>query len=116
MPLVGDALWAAGRLLEHADKGQPYAFPRYIVEGNCETNSPSATLNKFMRTKGLPHTVHELRHTMRDRLRDAGVTKDLQDAIGRWGKEDVGSTYGKGYGLQRLKEALLKTFPKERLL
>ena len=82
VPLVGVSLWGASRLLEHVSKGQPYAFPRYIKDGNCETNSPSATLNKFMDKAGLPHTCHELRHTMRDRLRNTGATKDIQDAVG----------------------------------
>src|SRR6185369_1468830 len=36
VPLVGDALWAAGRVLEVAEKGQKYAFPRYIKDGRCK--------------------------------------------------------------------------------
>ena len=60
---------------------------------------------------GLPHTCHELRHTMRDRLRNTGATKDIQDAVGGWGKVDIAGTYGEGYMLQTLQAALLKTLP-----
>lgn len=95
VPLVGDALWGAKRLLEFRDKNQPYAFPRYILDGNCETNTPSATLNKFMRSNDIPHTVHELRHTMRDRLRNTGATRDIQDAVGGWGKIRLATITGR---------------------
>ena len=102
-------MWGAQRLLEARGKGQPYAFPRYIKDGNCETNTPSATLNKYMRTNGIPHTVHELRHTMRDRLRNTGATKDIQDAVGGWGEEEISDNYGEGYMLRLLRDSMLKS-------
>ena len=30
--------------------------------------------------------------------------KDIQDAVGGWGKEDIGDKYGLGYGLAQLRE------------
>ena len=52
---------------------------------------------------GINKTTHEFRHTIRDRLRNVGASKDIQDAVGRWGKEDIQGKYGLGYGLQHLK-------------
>ncbi len=113
VPLVGASLWAARRVIETAQAGQFYAFPRYIKEGKkgkeAKATAASATINKWMENAGLPHTTHELRHTMRDRLRDAGATKDIQDAIGGWGKNTLGQDYGRGYMLKTLRDQLLKT-------
>ncbi|MBI2277487.1 MAG: tyrosine-type recombinase/integrase [Dechloromonas sp.] len=111
VPLVGDALWAAGRVLATAGKGQKYAFPRYINDDQCKADSASATLNKWLQASGIDHTTHELRHTMRDRLRNTGATRDIQDAVGGWGKTEIADTYGLGYALKMLHEALLKTLP-----
>jgi hypothetical protein len=39
---------------------------------------------------------------MRDRLRQVNAPKSIQDAIGGWGREDIGDSYGLGYGLENL--------------
>lgn len=71
VPLVGASLWAAQRIIETKTKDQLYAFPQYTNGESCKADSASATLNKWMTTLGLDKTTHELRHTMRDRLRNA---------------------------------------------
>jgi integrase len=103
IPLVGVSLWAAQQIVQAAVKGQLYAFPRYTNGTECKANNASATLNKWIRSLGINRTTHELRHTIRDRLRQAGAPKDIQDAVGGWGKEDIGDKYGLGYGLGQLK-------------
>jgi integrase len=103
VPLVGISLWAAEQIKKAAEGGQHYAFPRYTSKDGCKANNASATLNKWIRSLGIERTTHELRHTIRDRLRHAGAPKDIQDAIGGWGKEDIGDKYGLGYGLGQLK-------------
>lgn len=108
IPLVGISLWAAQRVLQSAKKEQLYAFPRYTNEAECKANNASATLNKWIGSLGIDKTTHELRHTMRDRLRHAHAPKPIQDAVGGWGREDVADTYGLGYGLEHLKEWLDK--------
>jgi integrase len=108
IPLVGISLWAAQRIVESANKGQLYAFPRYTNQTECKANNASATLNKWLQSLGIDKTTHELRHTMRDRLRHANAPKPIQDAVGGWGREDVGDTYGMGYGLEHLKGWLSK--------
>ncbi|MCC2683058.1 MAG: integrase, partial [Nitrosospira multiformis] len=73
-------------------------------------DSASATLNKWIKSRlDANKTTHEFRHTIRDRLRDVGAPKDIQDAAGGWGKEDIGDKYGLGYGLGQLKMWLDKT-------
>lgn len=97
------SLWAANKITESAKEGQLYAFPRYTNRNTCNSNYASATLNKWIRSLGIDKTTHELRLTMRDRLRQANAPKSIQDAVGGWGKEDIGDNYGFGYGLEQLK-------------
>lgn len=109
VPLIGHALWAAKRLLESAEKGQRYAFPRYIRDGQCIAGNASAALNKWMRAAGVDRTTHCFRHTMRDRLRNVNAPKDIQDAVGGWGKTTIGEKYGEGYMLTMLQGWMAKT-------
>ena len=41
IPLVGEALWACKRILEH-NHDSIFAFPRYTSINQCNTNSASA--------------------------------------------------------------------------
>lgn len=100
---MGISLWAAEQIKRAAEGGQLFAFPRYTNGTECKANNASATFNKWIRSLGINRTTHELRHTIRDRLRHAGAPKDIQDAVGGWGKEDIGDKYGLGYGLGQLK-------------
>lgn len=104
VPLVGASLWAAQRIIQVAQLGQTHAFPRYTDKDECRATHASNTINKWIGSRlGSNKTTHEFRHTIRDRLRNVGAPKDIQDAIGGWGKEDIGDKYGLGYGLQQLK-------------
>lgn len=100
----------ARRALEAASSGQQGLFARYVKEGECKSDSASSALNKWMRLKGLEKTTHELRHTMRDRLRGV-TTRDIQDAVGGWGQSSIADNYGEGYALRMMQEALLKALP-----
>jgi integrase len=111
VPLVGDALWGARRVVESAVTAQRHAFPRYIKDGVPNADSASAALNKWMKQGGIPKTTHELRHTMADRLRNSGAPKDIQEAIGGWGKNAMIDNYGLGYALRVVRDAMLKTLP-----
>jgi integrase len=103
VPLVGVSLWAANKIVELAKQGQDYTFARYTNKSRCNADYSSATLNKWIRSLGIDKTTHELRHTMRDKLRLANAPKSIQDAEGGWGKEDRGDNYGLGYSLEQLK-------------
>lgn len=110
VPLVGMTLWAAKRIKEMATRSQKFAFPRYVKGDQFNTNTASATLAKWLRSNGMDHTPHELRHTMRDRLREVQCPRDIAHAIGGWSfkalgdKASKGDKYGGGYGLKIKRE------------
>lgn len=112
VPLIGEALWAAQRALEEASRinqGGGWLFPRYASDGNLRPTSASGIVNKWLsRTLRIDKTSHSFRHSMRDRLRHAGVPEEFQNLIGGWGSRSVGQGYGEGYLLRQLKEQLEK--------
>jgi len=108
VPLVGSALWAAQRTKAAAVTGQRFAFPRYTNDKECKATHASNTLNKWMRTGGLEHVAHELRHTMADRLRAVQCPRVIQFALEGHGSKDDGDNYGDGYTLNVKAEWLLK--------
>ena len=52
-------------------------------------------------------SAHNLRHTVKRLMRDAGVPKDLRDAVQGHGGQSVAETYGRGVALGRLEMALM---------
>jgi integrase len=108
VPLVGVALWAAQRIKETATEGQRFAFPRYTNERGCQATHASNAVNKWIRSLGMEHTSHELRHTMADRLRAVQCAKDIRYAIDGHARQDEGDGYGEGYDLKVKVEWLLK--------
>ena len=108
IPLVGEALWAARRIVE-ADNGSDFAFPRYNRTSPTAANSASAALNKWLK-QYVPAgcTMHSFRHSMRDRLRAVQCPADITDQIGGWTTDGVGQGYGSGYPLSVLREWLEK--------
>lgn len=103
VPLVGMSLWAAKQIKANAGKEQVYAFPRYTNGKTCKATTASGALNSWIKTQGVQSTTHGFRHAMRDRLRNVNAPKPIQDAVGGWGKQDIGDSYGLGYGLETLK-------------
>lgn len=99
VPLVGASLWAAQRAMSTALPDQRFAFSRYTTPSGCNATAASATLVTWIRRKGIDHVVHELRHTMADRLRNVGCPKEIRYAIDGHAAQDVGDTYGQGHGL-----------------
>ncbi len=96
VPLVGEALWAAGRVDRSVVEAR-FAFPRYNKGEQTNANSASASLNKWIRTSQLSKgTMHSFRHSMRDRLRAVECPADVVDQIGGWQTEGVGHGYGSG--------------------
>lgn len=105
VPLVGIALEAAKlaitlpRTGKGEDKGkglfEQYAHPR----GN---DSASAATNKRLKPWGL--TSHSFRHTMEDRLREAGCPEDIRNAIQGHTNGSAAEQYGKGFSLKVMRE------------
>ena len=108
VPIVGVALWAAQRVKNQAKKGQQFAFPQYTSATLCKASHASGALNGWLKRLPLPHTCHELRHTVKDQLRAVQCPMDISDAITGHGTKSVGDSYGAGYGLQVTTEWLVK--------
>ncbi len=102
IPLVGASLWACKRILEY-NNDSIFAFPRYTSQKECNTNSASATLNKWLKEKLInEYVIHGFRHSFRDRLRAIECPSDIIDQLGGWSLRSVGQGYGKGYSLKIL--------------
>jgi integrase len=107
IPLVGEALWAAKRIVK-IDNGSDFAFPRYNRGSFTAANSASAALNKWLKQHvPVGCTMHSFRHSMRDRLRAVQCPSDITDQIGGWTTDGVGQGYGSGYPMDVLKEWLI---------
>lgn len=104
IPLTGFALIAAENAVKQHDGKHPGLFPQYAKPRGQD--SASAAVNK--RLKSWDITSHCLRHSMKDRLRNAGVPKDIRDAIQGHGSGDMDDEYGLGFSLGRKLEALQK--------
>ena len=75
-------------------------FRLYCNTDRCKSNSASATLNKWLKSRVSNGVVHSFRHSMRDRLRNADVNPELIDEICGWSQQSVGQRYGNGYSLK----------------
>ena len=108
IPLVGVALWAAERIVKNGSESK-IAFPRYCNEFDCNANSASNGLNKWLRNH-VPQNcvIHSFRHSLRDRLRAVECPTEVVDAIGGWQVATVGQRYGDGYQLDVLLAWLMK--------
>ena len=108
IPLIGASLWASKKILEHQNNSV-YAFPRYTSVDNCNANSASAALNKWLKSKLTnDYVVHGLRHSFRDRLRAIECPSEIIDQLGGWSLRSIGQGYGKGYELSVLSKWMNK--------
>ena len=102
IPLVKESLWACKRILEH-NHDSIFAFPRYTSINQCNANSASAALNKWLKSKLIDdYVIHGFRHSFRDRLRAVECPSEIIDQLGGWSLRSIGQGYGKGYDLEVL--------------
>ena len=107
VPLVGQSLWAAKRIIGSTES--LYCFPRYTSSLRCNANSASAAINKWIKTVAGPEAViHGLRHSFRDRLRAVEAPSEVIDQLGGWSLTTVGQGYGDGYKLEILSKWMEK--------
>jgi len=99
IPLVGSALWAAGRAYEYSNN--LFLFPKYCSHDGVKANSASGALNKWLKGR-VPEgcVIHSFRHSFRDRLRAVECPSEIIDELGGWSTAGVGSSYGQGFGLE----------------
>ena len=107
VPLVGQSLWAAKRII--GTSTSVYSFPRYTSSSRCNANSASAAINKWIKTVADSDAViHGLRHSFRDRLRAVEAPSEVIDQLGGWSSKTVGQGYGDGYSVEILSKWLEK--------
>ena len=108
IPLTEESAWACKRILGHKNDSI-YAFPRYTSKDNCNTNSASAALNKWLKEKlSESYVIHGFRHSFRDRLRAVECSSDIIDQLGGWSLRSIGEGYGRGYDLDVLHKWISK--------
>jgi integrase len=86
-------------------------FPRFKVDadGKAQSAASKACMTFIRKVTTDPKVVvHSLRATLKDRLRDAGVQKEINDFITGHGSGDVAGSYGSGSSLKVRYEALCK--------
>ena len=109
VPVVLFGLTALKAQVDEAQaSNSDYLFPRYNKTEKTNPNSASAAMNKRMKALGFEEfSAHNLRHTVKRLMRDAGVPQDLRDAVQGHGGQSVAETYGRGVALGRLERALM---------
>ena len=109
VPVVLFGLTALKAQVDQAQASKSdYLFPRYNKTEKTNSNSASAAVNKRMKALGFKEfSAHNLRHTVKRLMRDAGVPQDLRDAVQGHGGQSVAETYGRGVALGRLERALM---------
>lgn len=115
-PMVFD-LGFADYLVKTRRQGHTDLFPYVRSKAVKRTASFSKWVNRYLRECcGIsdPRKVfHSFRHTFKDACRDAGIAKDIHDAITGHTDSSVGSRYGQGHSLITLAEAIeLVHYPK----
>jgi site-specific recombinase XerD len=84
-------------------------FPQYNLNADGKTTGvPTYVLLKLVKqiTDDKRKVVHSLRGSFKDMLRDAGVSKEVNDFITGHSGNDVASGYGKGPSLKTKAEAM----------
>lgn len=107
IPLVGESLWAAHQAVSNSTSD--YVFSKYCDGSNTNSNSASAALNKWLRSRSPSGCViHSFRHSLRDRLRAVECPSEIIDAIGGWSRAGIGEKYGEGYPMDVLHKWMRK--------
>ena len=79
-------------LYQKRNVNDEFAFPHYTLKDYCHTNSASAALNKWLKSRVPNHcVVHSFRHSMRDRLREINCPSEIIDEIGGWSNQNIGN-------------------------
>lgn len=99
IPLVGISLWAAKAV-----------YPGGLARYHSNPDSASSAINKYLSENSLrptpKHSLYSLRHTLKDRLRDAAAPEEVIDEL--MGHKKSGPKYGRGHLLETKHEWLTK--------
>ena len=94
--------------VKNLESNRLFTFP-LNADGKAQ-NAASKKGMRFIRSVTLDKAlvVHSFRHTFKDLIRDAGISKELHDFITGHSGGDVSSYYGEGFSLEKRKEAIDK--------
>ena len=108
IPLLGIGLWAARRAIE-ANTNSEWLFPRYAKDNDIRATHASNTINKYLSdTLHIEKTSHSFRHSIKDLLRNSGCPDPIQRQLLGHASTSVANSYGLGYHLPILRDALQK--------
>jgi len=94
-------------LLPITSKGQVFPQFRRDKDGKAQNSASKACMKHIRRVTDDPKKVtHSLRGTFKDKLRDAGVPKELNDFLTGHGSGDVAGGYGAGPSLRFRQKAV----------
>ncbi|WP_370276949.1 tyrosine-type recombinase/integrase [Pontibacterium sp.] len=108
VPLIGLSLEAAKAVKSKASENQIYAFPKYHRDGVFKNDNASAAVNGWLKNHVVGCTSHSFRHTLKDRMYEAGIPKPEIEDLQGWVSGKMVDYYGKSKGLRRLQKVLLK--------
>jgi len=95
-------------LVRFADKSGPM-FPEFHrdSDGKAQGAASKACMKQIRKVTNDPLKVtHSLRGTFKDKLRDAGVSKEINDFLTGHGSGDVAGGYGSGPSLTTRRDAM----------
>lgn len=109
LPLSDDALGKL-QVLRQGKEAEEAIFTRYAKPRGAD--SASQMLMKRLRkvVSDPKKTIHSLRHSMKDALRNSGCQEELAKALLGHSDGSVAARYGSGYSLEVMREALAKTW------
>lgn len=88
-----------------------FLFPTYANKNQTNSNSASATLNKWAKKFVPDKSMHCFRHSLRDLLRAVRCPEAVSKEIGGWtNSQDVSEQYGFGHPLEIKLEWLEKAY------
>lgn len=110
VPLLGEALRVAHDLKSQAGHAVE-AFPKF-ANPNSHDNFSQQVMKRLRRfTVSKEHTLYSLRHNMKDALRTADISLELQNAIlGHSLGSGAQANYGSGFSLEKKRDALAQVF------
>ena len=109
IPLSNSALEALQKLRSGKEDTDPI-FAKYARARGSDAASQMLMKRLRKHISDNKKTIHSLRHSMKDALRNAGVEEALQKEILGHADGSVASRYGSGYSLESMRTALQKVW------
>src|SRR5450759_1658268 len=87
-------------------------FPRYARDIYIRATHDRNTINKWLsESLGIQKTTHSLRHSMKDLLRDAGISEEVSKQLLGHGSRSISDQYGSGFTLPGLRKMRRRASP-----